>query len=48
MSRSARRRKGRPYQPLPRRSNPWIARLLVMAIGVLLIFGSLALFTGSQ
>jgi len=48
VSRSARRRKGRPYQPLPRRSNPWIARLLIMAIGVLLIFGSLALFTGSQ
>ncbi len=48
MSRSARRRKGRPYQPVPRRSNPWIARLLIMAIGVLLIFGSLALFTGSQ
>jgi len=46
MSRSARRKRGRPYQPLPRRSNPWIARLLVMAIGVLLIFGSLALFTG--
>ncbi len=48
MSRSARRRKGRPYQPLPRRSNPWIARLLIMAVGVLLIFGSLALFTGAQ
>ncbi len=46
MSRSARRKRGRPYQPLPRRSNPWIARLVVMAIGVLLIFGSLALFTG--
>lgn len=48
MSRSTRRRKGRPYQPLPRRSNPWIARLLIMAVGVLLIFGSLALFTGAQ
>lgn len=48
MSRSARRRKGRPYQPLPRRSNPWMARLLIMAVGVLLIFGSLALFTGAQ
>ena len=48
MSRSQRRKRGRPYQPLPRRSNPWIARLLVMAIGVLLIFGSLALFTGAQ
>jgi hypothetical protein len=48
MSRSARRRKGRPYQPLARRSNPWVARLLIMAIGVLLIFGSLALFSGTQ
>ncbi len=41
MSRSQRRRRGRPYQPLPRRSNPWIARLLIVAVGVLLIFGSL-------
>jgi hypothetical protein len=32
---------------MPARRNPWIARLLVMAIGVLLIFGSLALFSGS-
>jgi len=48
VSRSQRRKRGRPYQPLPRRSNPWIARLLVVAIGVLLIFGSLALFTGTQ
>lgn len=47
MSRSQRRRKGRPYQPLPRRSNPWIARILVVAVGVLLIFGSLALFAGT-
>ncbi|MEO6578303.1 MAG: hypothetical protein ABIO99_05325 [Candidatus Limnocylindria bacterium] len=43
MSRSPRRRKGRPYQPLPaRRSNAWIARLLVIAVGVILIVGSLA------
>jgi len=48
VSRSQRRKRGRPYQPLPRRSNPWIARLLIMAVGVLLIFGSLALFTGAQ
>lgn len=49
MSRSARRRKGRPYQPLPaRRSNAWIAKLVVVAVGVILIFGSLALFTGLQ
>jgi hypothetical protein len=44
MSRSQRRRRGRPYQPLPRRSNPWVARLVIAAVGVLLIFGSLALF----
>jgi hypothetical protein len=48
MSRSQRRRRGRPYQPLPERRNPWIARLLVLVVGVLLIFGSLALFTGTQ
>ena len=47
VSRSQRRRRGRPYQPMPKRANPWIARLLVIAIGVLLIFGSLALFVGS-
>jgi hypothetical protein len=40
VSRSQRRR-GRPYQPLPRRSNPWIAKLLIVAVGVLLVFGSL-------
>ncbi len=49
MSRSARRRKGRPYQPLPeRRSNPWLARLVIVAVGVVLIFGSLALFAGGS
>lgn len=49
MSRSQRRRKGRPYQPLPeRRNRAWIARLLVVAVGVILIIGSLALFTGTQ
>jgi hypothetical protein len=47
VSRSTRRRKGRPYQPLPRRSNPWVARLVIVAVGVILIFGSLALFAGS-
>jgi hypothetical protein len=48
MSRSARRRKGRPYQPLPERRNPWLARLIILAIVVLLVFGSLALFGGSR
>jgi hypothetical protein len=43
VSRSQRRR-GRPYQPLPKRSNPWIARLVIIALGALLIFGSLAFF----
>jgi len=47
VSRSQRRRRGRAYQPLPRRSNPWIARLVILVIGVLLIFGSLAIFVGS-
>ncbi len=46
MSRSSRRRKGRPYQPLPPRRNAWIAKLVIVAVGVILIFGSLALFTG--
>jgi hypothetical protein len=47
VSRSARRRKGRPLQPPPRR-NPWIARLVIVAVGVILVFGSLALFAGPQ
>jgi hypothetical protein len=46
VSRSQRRR-GRPYQPLPPRRNPWIARLVIVAIGALLIFGSLAFFTAT-
>lgn len=46
MSRSQRKR-GRAYQPMPRRSNPWIARLVIVAIGVLLVFGSLAVFTAT-
>jgi hypothetical protein len=48
MSRSSRRRRGRPYQPLPERRNPWLARLVIVAVGVVLIFGSLALFAGAQ
>lgn len=47
MSRSPRRRRGRPYQPLPeRRSNAWIARLLIVAVGVILVVGSLAFIGG--
>jgi hypothetical protein len=48
VSRSQRRRKGRAYQPLPQRANPWLARLVILAVAVLLIFGSLALFAGTR
>jgi len=48
VSRSARRKKGRPYQPLPQRRNPWLARVIILAIAVLLVFGSFALFGGTQ
>lgn len=48
MSRSARRRRGRAYQPLPeRRSSAWIAKLLVVAVGIILILGSLAFLAGT-
>ena len=30
---------------MPRRSNPWIARLVIVAVGVLLVLGSLAFFS---
>lgn len=46
MSRSSRRRRGRPYQPLPERRNPWLVRMVIFAVAVLLVFGSLALFGG--
>lgn len=49
MSRSSRRRKGRPYQPLPeRRSRAWISRLIIVFVGLVLVIGSLALFGGLQ
>ncbi|MGI8998779.1 MAG: hypothetical protein ACR2GO_03620 [Candidatus Limnocylindria bacterium] len=48
MSRSSRRRRGRSYQPLPtRRSRAWIAKLLVVAIGIILVLGSLAFLAGT-
>ena len=48
MSRSARRRRGRPYQPIPERRNPWLARVIILAVAILLILGSLALFSGTR
>jgi hypothetical protein len=47
VSRSSRRKRGRPYQPLPaRRPNRWIVQLVVVAVGVILLFGSCALLGG--
>jgi hypothetical protein len=46
VSRSSRRRRGRPYQPLPERRTPWLARLVVVGIGIILLFGSLAFIAG--
>jgi hypothetical protein len=37
-----RRKRGRPYQPYPERSNPWVARLLVVIVGVALVVTVLA------
>jgi hypothetical protein len=34
-----RRRKGRPYQPYPARSTNWSARLLIVAIGFIMVLG---------
>ena len=47
MSRSQRKR-GRPYQPIPERRNPWLARFVILAVAVLLIVGSLALLSGTR
>ena len=34
-----RRRKGRPYQPYPTRSTNWGARLVIVAIGFIMVLG---------
>lgn len=47
MSRSSRRRRGRPYQPLPQR-RAWVARLVIVFVGLALVIGSLALFGAVQ
>jgi hypothetical protein len=41
--RSGRRRSGRPYQPFPERHNAWLARLLVIFVGVALVVTLLAI-----
>ena len=48
MSRSGRRRRGRPYQPIPERRNPWLARVIILAVAIMLILGSLALFSSTR
>jgi len=47
VSRSQRKR-GRPYQPIPERRNPWLARVIILAVAILLILGSLALFSSTR
>ena len=34
-----RRRKGRPYQPYPTRSANWGARLVIVAVGFIMVLG---------
>jgi hypothetical protein len=34
-----RRRKGRPYQPYPARSTNWGARLVIVAVGFIMVLG---------
>jgi hypothetical protein len=47
MSRSSRRRRGRPYQPMPpRRSGAWLARVLVFVVAVTLLLGGLVIVFG--
>ena len=49
MSRSPRRRRGRHLPAAPRATiSAWIARLLVVGVGLLLIVGSLALLAGNR
>ncbi|MEP6681051.1 MAG: hypothetical protein ABJB65_06185 [Chloroflexota bacterium] len=44
--RRAARRGGRPYQPLPPRRSHWVARLLILAVGLFLLLGALAFAIG--
>ena len=37
--RMTRRRKGRPYQPYPARTTNWAARLVIVAIGFIMVIG---------
>ena len=48
VSRSQRRRRDARTSRCQRRSNPWVARLVIAAVAVLLILGSLALFNGGR
>ena len=38
-----RRRRGRPYQPYPPRRSGWLARLLVVLVGVALVVTIIAI-----
>jgi hypothetical protein len=39
-------RRGRPSQPRPPRRSHWVARLLILAVGLFLLLGALALAIG--
>lgn len=41
-------RRGRPYQPLPPPRGSWLARLIIVAVVVFLIIGTLAIVVGTQ
>ena len=43
MSRSQRRKAGRPYQPYPERRSNWGARLLIVFVGLVLFIGAIAI-----
>ena len=46
MTRRRSARRGRPYQPLPPRRSHWVARLLILAVGLFLRLGALAFAIG--
>jgi hypothetical protein len=49
VTRRAGRRRGRAYQPYPERRNPWLARLVVIFVGVALVVTLLAItFNGAK
>jgi hypothetical protein len=46
VSRSPRRKSGRPYQPYPQRRSNWGAKLLIVFVGLALLIGAIAIAFG--